>query len=235
MLELVQTHGALVVDRFMELLFAPFFNSQILWIAAPLLIATLLMALYFGKHPSENLGWNTAFGNSMVFLFVAIDIVRTLYNSTVPGAWYNLVSPPLYAGVTIALLGIGILLLLVNYYHVLPRKLDFLLCSGPPVNVACYTLASIVYAGVTPDRYTFFGALFLLLVLAALLRLLQYFVRPSKGSQKESADSEDDEEEDSDDEDEESEDDSDDEEEEDSDEEDDDEEEEPPLKKKSKK
>jgi TRAP-type C4-dicarboxylate transport system permease small subunit len=200
MIEALQMHGSLIIDRFIDLIFAPYFNAQILWIAIPLLIATVLMALYFGKHPHEDLGWNTAFGNSMVFLFVAIDIIRTLHNSTVPGSWYNLISPPLYAGVSIALFALGSLLLLVNYYHVLPRKLDFLLCSGPPVNVACYTLASLVYAKVTPDRYTFFAALFMLFVLVALLRLVQYFVRPAAKKSTTSQADEKEEEEESDDE-----------------------------------
>ena len=172
-----QYFGYQVYLRFVELLSAPVHHENMLWIVIPMVTATILMTLYFGKHPEEELGWNTAFGNSMIFIFVALDIFRFLYNTTTPPSMWNLVSNTTYIGITFALLILGITLLVVNYYHFLPEKLDFILCSGPPVQVLSYTFMTIVYAGVASDMFTFLAALFLLITLMGALRVLQLIQR----------------------------------------------------------
>jgi hypothetical protein len=172
-----QEIAKVILDRLGDLILAPVVNEDMFWIVIPLIIATLLMTLYFGRYKDEELGWNTAYGNSMIFLFVALDIFRYMYKITDTPSFWNLVNEPLYLGVTSVLLGIGILLLIVNYYHFLPEKLDFILCSGPPVNVTAYTMLSIVYAKIIPDKFTAIAAFLFLIVLMAALRILQLFQR----------------------------------------------------------
>ena len=52
-------------------------------------VVTLIMTLYFGRHRDEELGWNTAFGNSLTLLFVSIDLFRYIYHLTIPATFYN--------------------------------------------------------------------------------------------------------------------------------------------------
>ncbi|MBI4344213.1 MAG: hypothetical protein HY555_01355, partial [Euryarchaeota archaeon] len=66
--------GDLVLERVLALLGAPIANPEMIWFVVPLAAITLIMTLYFGLHPKEELGWNTAVGNTVALLFVSIDL-----------------------------------------------------------------------------------------------------------------------------------------------------------------
>jgi len=150
--------------RTVELALAPLYNQDMLWIAIPLLIATLFMTLYFGRYEAEELGWNTAFGNTMVFLFVAINLIKEMYKQG--GSFEALFETRLYFLMTVGLAGAGMLLMFVTYFHLIPKRLAFFLFSAPPINVSIYVAMAIVYANVPTDRLTAFaGATFLILIL----------------------------------------------------------------------
>ncbi|MBD3354899.1 hypothetical protein GF361_02850, partial [Candidatus Woesearchaeota archaeon] len=61
----------LTISRFMELVTAPYHHSELLWITIPLVAALILMDIYFGRYKKEELGWNTAVGNTLALAFVA--------------------------------------------------------------------------------------------------------------------------------------------------------------------
>jgi len=174
--------------RFMELLEAPLAEPNMLWFAIPLIIATVMMTLYFGRYHKEELGWNTAFANSMVFIFVSIDIIRRMYESVEPYSWLNILNNPLYLMITLVLSGFGLLSILVVYYHLLPKQIAFRLFSNLPVNIATYVIMCVVYAGVTLDQYTVYAGILLFLVVWILLKLIQGLQRLSGKRLKEAED-----------------------------------------------
>ncbi len=166
---------AAVQGRLMDLTLAPLSSEGMLWAAVPLLVATVFITLYFGRHRKEELGWNTAFGNTMVFLFVAMNLIKEIYLSS--GSWDNVLSSPFYLGIAIALAVASLLLMVITYFHLLPRRVAFFLFSAPPINVTVYVVMTIVYADVPPDHLTLAaGIMFLLLILAA-AKVLQFMVR----------------------------------------------------------
>ncbi len=160
--------------RFVELLQAPLSEPDMLWFAIPLIIATVMMALYFGRYRREELGWNTAFANAMVFIFVSIDIIRRMYESSMPYSWANIWGNPLYLMITVALSGFGVLSMLVIYYHLLPKQVAFRLFSNLPVNITIYVLMCVVYAGVTLDYFTALAGILLFIVAWIILKILQF-------------------------------------------------------------
>ena len=162
-------------DRTMELVFAPLNQQDMLWTAIPLLIATLFMTLYFGRYKKEELGWNTAFGNTMVFLFVAISIIRKMYDQG-GGSFDNLFSSELYTILSIGLIVGGFLLMCFTYFHLLPKRFAFFIFSAPPINVSVYVVMAIVYANVTPDYLTVLAALVLLVLILILAKIIQLFI-----------------------------------------------------------
>lgn len=166
-------------ERFLELVMAPASEPDMLWFAIPLIIATVLMALYFGRYRWEELGWNSSFANTMVFLFVSIDLVRRMYESQLPFSWMNIYENPLYLMITVALGLFSIASMLVVYYHLLPKKLAFTIFSNLPVNLAVYTTMTIVYVGVPADWTTVGAGVLLFLVVWLLLKLLQFMQRLS--------------------------------------------------------
>ncbi len=167
--------GRAVSARLSELVLAPMRNLDMLWAAIPLLIATLFITLYFGRHKREELGWNTAFGNTMVFLFVAISLIREMYSQG--GSWDGVLGNSLYLTLSLGLAGASALLMFLTYFHLLPKRLAFFLFSAPPINVSVYVVMSIVYADVAPDWLTVAaGVLFLALIIVA-AKILQLVVR----------------------------------------------------------
>lgn len=162
-----------VVERLISLVQAPLNNETMLWTAIPLLIATLFITLYFGKYSKEELGWNTAFGNTMVFLFVSLDILRYIYYSDGTGSINNLFSNAFYSSITLALVGVAFVLMIITYYHLLPKKVAFFLFSAPPVNVSVYVLMTIVYNQAPADAMTLTAAVILFVIIFAFLKGLQ--------------------------------------------------------------
>ncbi len=164
-----------VWDRTIELVLAPVNNIDMLWIAIPLLITTLFMILYFGRHKREELGWNTAFGNTMVFIFVAVAIIREMY---IQGgeSFDGIFTPGLYGALALGLCVTSGLLMFFTYFHLLPKRLAFFMFSAPPINVAVYAVMSLVYANVAVDHITVLAAVVLLVAILVIGKLLQLIV-----------------------------------------------------------
>jgi len=165
-----------VWDRTIELVLAPLNNIDMLWIAIPLFIATLFMILYFGRHKQEELGWNTAFGNTMVFIFVAVAIIREMY---IQGgdSFDGIFTPGLYGALALGLCIASGLLMFFTYFHLLPKRLAFFMFSAPPINVSVYAVMSLVYANVAVDHITVLASIVILVGILVIGRLLQLIIR----------------------------------------------------------
>lgn len=166
----------LVWARLMELVFAPLHDQSMLWAAAPLLIATIFITAYFGRHRKEELGWNSAFGNTMVFLFVAIGLIREMYYSGGAGSWDNLTSNPLYLWISAGLAATGTVLMAITYFHLLPKGIAFAAFSIVPLNVIVYVAMATVYAGAPLDAITAVAGISLVLMISASAMALQFLV-----------------------------------------------------------
>jgi hypothetical protein len=173
--ETIKQTAEQVWDRTIELILAPLNNIDMLWIAIPLLITTLFMILYFGRHKKEELGWNTAFGNTMVFIFVAVAIIREMYMQG-GESFDGIFTPGLYGALA---LGLGVasgLLMFFTYFHLLPKRLAFFMFSAPPINVAVYAVMSLVYANVAVDHITVLASIVLLVAILVIGKLLQLII-----------------------------------------------------------
>ncbi|MEM4271973.1 MAG: hypothetical protein QXH30_00095 [Candidatus Bilamarchaeaceae archaeon] len=164
-----------VWHRFEELVLAPANYPQMLWFSVPLLFAMVIVAFYFGRYRKEELGWGTALENSMIFLFVSIDIVREMYESTEPHSWMNIMGNPLYLSITAGLAGFSIFSMLLIYYHLLPKRLTFFLFSKVPVSIALYVIMTIVYAGVPADWNTVAAGVLLFLIVWLIVKSIHFF------------------------------------------------------------
>ena len=101
-----------IVDRFVDLLLAPAQFTQMLWMAVPLVLTIFLMELYFSRYSAEELGWNSAYGNALVLLFVTVDLFRYLYNNNL----LEMMSLKLALALAVAIL--AILLTMINFLHI---------------------------------------------------------------------------------------------------------------------
>lgn len=179
-----------VLSRFLELLFAPAKNPDMIWMTIPLLISTLLMTLYFGKHRTEDLGWNTAFGNSMALMFVSLDCLR--YISSLNQDMIAAFTSALFRTATsVFVLLYAFALLALNFFHKMPKGVSFFISASLPINLFAYVTLSVVYSEVNVDIPMILASMLLFIILyfgLSILRLAStgYFLpkEPQAGEKK---------------------------------------------------
>lgn len=174
-----------VVERFWQLLSAPFNYPHMQWIIIPLVLTFVAAEFYFFRHVNEELSWNTALLNSLVLIFVAIDLTRTVFNDATPVQVAKLFVTSLETGsqlssflVIIFIGGLGLALAIINFFHILPRKLAAIVSSHAPINFIAYFAAVEIYSASagTPlplDGETVAAAVILFTILVYIVYVLQ--------------------------------------------------------------
>ena len=170
-----------VIGRLFELLTAPKYNHDMIWMVTPLIMTVLLMTFYFGKYGTEDIGWNTAVGNSLVLLFVSVDLLRQIYNGlgsvVIEASIMNYEANPIKTALSLVILFIALVLLFLNFLHAIPKKISFFLSSPLPINLTAYVAMAIVYTNVVFDGTTVIAGLVLFFILLGLIQLLKLIER----------------------------------------------------------
>ncbi len=191
-----------LVDRLARLIAAPFQHSQMLYIITPMLITLLLMEFYFGRYDTEELGWNTAVGHALVLIFVSVDLLKTVYPGMAPSTmltkvWFNILHFTAERGevvstaIAAAIFAVGILLLITDFFHWLPKKFAFILSGTLEINIIAYLSIVIVYTNnagtnaVPLDWYTALAAAMLFVALWVLFGIIHRLEPKYKGDRKE--------------------------------------------------
>ncbi len=161
------------IEEFWRLLQAPLTAPEILWIATPLAVTFLVMTFYFGVYRREELGWNTALGNTIVLLFVAIDLLRTMYNYTPTPSLRNFELYPITTIIILLVITEAILLFRFAFQHNIAKKVMFFIASPLPVNLQAYVIATVVYLKHRPTWHTLYAAVLLFLLFFTLSKAMQ--------------------------------------------------------------
>ncbi len=157
-------------DRIYELLFSPFHYPDMLWIITPLFLAMILQELYFARYKFEELGWNSAYANGLVLIFVAIDLFRILYNSN------ELTFISQRNVLVITLTVVGIVLAVLNYLHLWNKEFAFGISSKLPTNFVVYMAVVLIYSRIPIDLYTLFASVIVLLIFILIILGIQFIV-----------------------------------------------------------
>lgn len=144
----VSTAGA-VAARAAGLALAPLHHREMLWVALPLLAMIASMELYFGIYADEELGWNSATANSLFLVLISLDLARKLF-SQVPFSLEGVRMEMGLFAIALALLALGLVLFILNFKHVLPKRLAFSLTATLPVNIFAYFAVAVVYSNLSP-------------------------------------------------------------------------------------
>ena len=160
----------ILIERFVELVIAPYIYPEMLWIVIPLLLAMLFVTIYFGRYRYEELGWNSAFSNSLILIFISVDLVRRLFIEGILGYadFKNLL--------VLAVIFEGVVLLMISFFHLLPKKVAFNLYQNVPINVIAYAAVVLVYSNIKIDFITVIDAIILVLVLTFVLNLIRKMI-----------------------------------------------------------
>lgn len=155
-----------VLARAFDIIKAPINKPEMLWIIIPVALSTFLMTYYFGKYKKEELGWNTAFGNSIIMLFACLDLLRYLYD-------HNTLALNVQTILVIAVLLEGTILTLLNFLHALPKSFAFGISSGMTVNIILLSLIILVYSQLPLDQITAVAVVAISVVVIAILKIIQ--------------------------------------------------------------
>lgn len=175
-----------IFPRLNELVQMPLTNPNILWTILPLLGIAFSLELYFGRYKTEELGWNTAFGNTISLLWVTTALFRFMYEahgSAIFREWNFAGNTPTM--LLIYALGLWSLLLATsNFFHILPKQISFFVSSTIPVNVSAVVTTVLVIGEFHIDRVTLIAALILYIALAIIFATIQAIVVPSAEAKK---------------------------------------------------
>lgn len=68
-----------LVLGFKEIFSSPFKDPSIWWLLGPIVLFWLITEIYFGRHKSERLGWNTALGNGLSMFWIVVISLKVLF------------------------------------------------------------------------------------------------------------------------------------------------------------
>lgn len=148
-------------------------KADVLWTVLPLAIATIVMVVYFQKYREERPGWNDYVANSLVLLFVAMALLRHIYELNIFGFGNYLE----YSGKTIAvifMLLIGGVIVRLNFEHILPEAVSRHLSSPLTVNSVGYVIVLYVHTTFENSIQLFISLLIVLLVILGILNLIKW-------------------------------------------------------------
>ncbi len=173
-----------VIPRLIELVNISWKTPDIFWTILPLVISAVGMQVYFGRNRTEEIGWNTAFGNSIIFTFISANLVRfiiTNYTLT------DLRTNPIVAEklvLTIGFLIWGLYLMFGDLIHSIPKRIAFLISSSAFIN-GIAMLAIIIIMSDTPlDKITFFASISFLIIIILIEAIIKHLITPSQEAQE---------------------------------------------------
>jgi hypothetical protein len=158
---------------------APMQVPNMLWMLLPLAATLILMEFYFGRYKDEELGWNTAFGNSLVLVFIAIDLFRHLFEpSGLSITQFIATTSDIKIIIPLWIIFMAIILMVVDFFHFLPKKVAYMISSPTYVNLIALLGIIIVYAPMIPLEWTTILACVILFIIANLISLGLYYIIP---------------------------------------------------------
>ncbi len=172
-----------VYPRSIEILVSPWLARNTFWFILSIIFIVILIDLYFGRYKSEEIGWNTAFGNSISLFWISIIIFRfIIQNNPIKTILSNEII--FKKAVIASILTIWVLLLIYfNFFRILPKKFAFLISSANFTYPLAYVAISVIFGDFILDRTTFFAAILLFLLILLFLYLIRDCVPTSKASE----------------------------------------------------
>ncbi|RMF55969.1 hypothetical protein D6745_00600 [Candidatus Woesearchaeota archaeon] len=166
----------IIFPRMVELLQVPLSNPITLWEIIPLFITMFVMELYFARNRDEELGWNTALGNSMVLIFVGASILR--YQS-ITGV---LTISSLKTVIPILLIFFSFILAFFDFFHMIPQFIAFRISSKLPLNYLAYLVVVYSYTEIPFDNITIFAAIIMFFLILIFFLLVKHILSVASGS-----------------------------------------------------
>lgn len=149
---------------------APVRNTELLPTVLPLIIGVVVIELYFGKHTDEELGWNTAVGNSISWMSTGIILLMTTETT----------QQEKYA--TYGIIGAGALLAYLDFYHKLSNTVAFIVSSSGIVYTLAYISVIMIKTSMPVTTTTLKAAAIFTVAVNIGFKIIQFMETPQETS-----------------------------------------------------
>lgn len=163
-----------LAERIKDIATAPAEHTEMIWILFPLIITMLLIEFYLGRYRDEELGWNTALGNSLVLVFVGIDLLRRIYGESFFSniSMNTIIYFNPHALLAVAVLSTGMIMILVDFFHAIPKSLAFVMSSPLTVNLTSYLAVIFIYSNLPLDFVSAIAAIIVFMAAVLIIDLI---------------------------------------------------------------
>lgn len=148
-------------------------TTKVLWLVIPLLGTTIVMIFYFQKYKDERPGWNTLLGNSLVLVFISIELLKSIYYMD-SGLALNFIEHSSRTIVSGVFLILAVVIMFLNFKHVFPEKVAEFLCSPLTINTLGLTLILYVYSSLENSLGLLISLILIYLFLLLVFNLIKY-------------------------------------------------------------
>jgi len=162
-------------DRAIFIVKEPVNNEGLIWALIPILATLILIELYYGRYRREEIGWNTAFGNSLILIFVSADLIKRLIQTNTLG------TDPIKTGIVVGLIATGFILTFVDFFHAMPKEWAFALSSKLPTSFLAIIATLFIYINIPIDYITAATLFLLLLTMYIVIIIVHHLIPAFKG------------------------------------------------------
>jgi len=176
---------SVVIPRFFEMVVVPMQKRDALELLVPLVIALFLVQIYFGRNKEESIGWNTAFGNCIVLLFVISKLINYVYEKFGFIGFHTVGGESFYKTILIICLCLLTLaLMLIDFFHAIDRRISFFLSSSIFITVIAFISVVLVYSDIPFDNDTLITSLLFLFAVIIFFEIFRYIIPASERAEK---------------------------------------------------
>ena len=160
-----------ILGRFVDIIKAPIDHPQMLWIIAPILIALIILQLYFARYRHVQNDYFSALSNAIFLIFVSADLLHFLANNGL------LFSDRVKTGIAFLIIIVGSVLIIVDFFRLLPAQTIFQLSSKATFYFMSYIAIILVYTNILmqnsayPRTYNYISSLIAVLLFYILFQL----------------------------------------------------------------
>ena len=159
---------ATLASRALEFVYAPVNQPELLSSLLPLIIGALIIEMYFGKHKTEVLGWNTSVGNAVIWISTGINLLITgAFESTVEKAAVYFI------------IGVGALIGYMDFFHKWSSSIAFRASSAEAVYPLAYVTVVAVKTDMPIDDLTMKAAAIVIVSTIVFFKILKTLETPA--------------------------------------------------------
>lgn len=165
---ITETETSTILNRAWDLALAPMDHPDIISSVLPLILGAFVIELYFGKHKTEVLGWNTSVGNAIIWISTGLNLVIT------GGLETTLEEVTAYF-----IFMMGAAIAYMDFFHKWSYAAAFRASSPDVIYPLAYVAVVIIKTPIPPDSLTVKASIAFIAGTIVFFRLIRLFETPA--------------------------------------------------------